>query len=61
MLQTVKISTRVYILDAMIYESQDNNSKNDPYIKLKLGDFEINDSKNAVENQDQPLFNSRYE
>lgn len=61
MLQTVKISTRVYILDAMIYESHDNNSKNDPYVKIKLGDFEINDSKNAIDNQNQPMFNQRYE
>lgn len=61
MLQTVKISTRVYVLDAMIYESLDNHSKNDPYLKIKLGDFKINDSDNAVDNQDQPMFNKRFE
>ena len=61
MLQSVKLNTRVYILDAMLYESQDNNSKSDPFLKIKLGNFEIDDSDNAIDNQHQPMFNKRFE
>lgn len=59
-LQPLTIKTTVYILDAMIYESMDYNSKNDPYLIIKIGDKVVNDSANYIQDQDQPIFNKKF-
>lgn len=60
-LQKVELITRVYVLDAVIYENYDTESKTDPYIKIVLGDKSISDEENAVSDRQRPIFNKRFE
>ena len=38
MLHNIQVQVRVYVLDAVIYDSVDISSESDPYLKLTLGD-----------------------
>ena len=51
----------MYVLDAVIYDSADITSESDPYLKLRLGDQVIDDSKNYVQDKNSPIFNKRFE
>lgn len=59
MLQKVKVMTRVYILEAQLYKSEDTYSKNDPYLKISLGDDVFNGREDALEDRDFAIFNQR--
>lgn len=59
MLQKVVVQTRVYILEAQLYKSEDKYSKNDPYIKVFLGKDEFNGRDEAFEDRDFAIFNKR--
>lgn len=60
-LRPVKVTIVVYVLNADVYDKYDLFSENDCYLKLKIGEIEINDSKNTIQDRDNPIFNYRYE
>lgn len=61
MLHAIPVQVRVYVLDAVIYDSVDIASESDPYLKLTLGDQVIDDSKNYIQDKNHPIFNKRFE
>lgn len=60
-LKPVKCTIVVYVLSADIYDKYDVFSENDTYLKIKVGNFEINDRENTIQDRDNPIFNFRYE
>ena len=60
MLQKVDVMIRVYILDAVLFQSEDIMSKNDPYLILRLGDQVKNCSDSALTDRNEPIFNRTF-
>lgn len=59
--QQTKVTVRVYIVDAEIYEEMDIGSEPDPYLVIKLGNTVIDDSKGRVDDQRAPKFCKMFE
>ncbi|XP_044010396.1 otoferlin [Aphidius gifuensis] len=58
----VKITLRVYIVKAINLHPNDAlTGKSDPYIRIKLGKNYINDKKNYIPNQLNPIFGKCFE
>lgn len=60
-LQKAELVTRVYILDGVIFENYDIDSMSDPYIKIILGEIEMDNKDEAINDQQRPIFNQRFE
>jgi hypothetical protein len=56
-----EVIVRVYILNLNQLAKKDIGSESDPYIKLKLGDKEINDSKNHLDDMKDAAIRTCYE
>ena len=53
----ITLKCRLYIIKALIFRSQDQSGKADPYIKIALNDdVIINDSKGRIHNTLEPIF-----
>lgn len=61
LLQKVELVTRVYVLDGVIYENYDTESKTDPFLKIILGDIVISDENNSINDRQRPIFNKKFE
>lgn len=62
-MEDVTIIIRVYIIDAIIYDSLgiDTFGEPDPFIKLVLGSEVISDRENTIDNKNNPKFYKRFE
>jgi hypothetical protein len=52
---------RVYIIKGIDLQPQDPNGKSDPFIKISIGKKTIDDEKNYIANNLNPLFGRMYE
>lgn len=59
MLQKVKVQTRIYILEARLFKSEDRFSKNDPFLKITLGEDEYDGRDEFLSDRDFAIFNKR--
>lgn len=60
-LQKSELVTRIYVLDGVIFENYDIDSKSDPYVKIVLGEIEMDNKDEAITDQQRPIFNQRFE